>query len=167
MSPNDNRVSDRHGSSSLKDRKFGGNRKVTDNIQKTEDYTKPSLERRANVDGAVEEQLIAPEATMDIDDMTDAPVDENGNPIAGRKREFSRRAETSTVGANNRYRRPSDGDDKIYSEADNRPKSDHREDDHVEPDPEKKHGDRNPWRIGQDHDKPGDQNVGQIGQKPR
>jgi len=151
MSPNDNRVSDKHSAGSLKDRDFGGNRKVTDNIQKAEDYKKPSLERRANVDGAVEEQLISPEATMDVDDMND---------LKARKREASRRAETSTVGADNEYRRPGDGDDKIYTDPDNRPESEHREDDVVrEPDPDKKHGTRNPWRFGEDYKKRGDQNV--------
>ena len=150
MSPNDNPVSDKTGAGALKDRKFGGNRKVTDNIQKDEDYTKPSLERRANLDGEVESELIAPDTTKDIDDMNDPEA---------RKREVSRRAETSTVGADNQYRRPGDGDDKIYSEPDNRPKQDAREDDMVEPDPEKKHGTRNPWRIGEDHDKRGDQNT--------
>ena len=66
MSPNDNRVSDKTAAGALKDRKFGGNRKVTDNVQKAEDYTKPSLERRANLDGEVESELIAPDATKDI-----------------------------------------------------------------------------------------------------
>jgi len=157
FSPNDNRVSDRNASSSLKDRNFGGNRKVTDNVQKAEDYTKPSLERRANLDGEVEAELIAPDTTKDIDEMNDPEA---------RKRETSRRAETSTVGAANQYRRPGDGDDKIYSEPDNRPKQDSREDDMVEPNPEKKHGTRNPWRIGEDHDKRGDQNTGPT-TKPR
>ena len=169
MSPNDNRVSDKTAAGALKDRKFGGNRKVTDNVQKAEDYTKPSLERRANLDGEVESKLIAPEATMDIDDMVDDPGVDPNDPtkqVTGKKREFSRRAETSTVGAANEYRRPGDGDDKIYSEPDNRPKQDAREDDMVEPDPEEKHGTRNPWRIGEDHDKRGDQNTGPT-TKPR
>ena len=158
LSPNDNSVNSKHGSSSLKDRKFGGNRKVTDNIQKTEDYTKPSLERRANVDGQVEEQLIEPETTIDIDDLND--------PVA-RKRENSRRAETSTVGAENQYRRPGDSDDKIFTDADHRPKPDTRsDDDQVDPNPVQKHGSRNPYRIGEDHDKRGDQNTGPT-QKPR
>lgn len=170
FSPNDNPVSDRNASSSLKDRNFGGRRKVTDNTQKAEDYTKPSMERRANMAEDVEEKIFNPveETTKDIDDMVDAPLDENGDPVAGRKREFSRRAETSTVGADNQYRRPHDGDDKIYSDPDNRPESEHREDDVVKvPDPNKKHGSRNPWRIGEDHDKRGDQNTGTVGQKPR
>jgi hypothetical protein len=156
MSPNDNPIST--GSSSLKDRNFGGNRKITKDVQKAEDYTKPSQERRANLDGEVEEVLIAPDAIMDIDDMND--------PNA-RKREVSRRAETSTVGADNQYRRPGDGDDKTYSDADNRPKQDNREDEVREPNPEVKHGSRNPWRIGEDRDKPGDQNIGIVGPKPR
>ena len=157
MSPNDNPVSDKTGAAALKDRKFGGNRKVTDNVQKDEDYTKPNMERRANLAGEVESELIAPDTTKDIDDMNDPEA---------RKREASRRAETSTVGANNQYRRPGDADDKIYSDPDNRPKQDAREDDAVEPDPDKKHGDRNPWRIGEDHDKRGDQNTGPT-TKPR
>jgi len=158
LSPGDNRVSDKTSSDSLKNRNFGGNRKVTDNIQKAEDYTKPSLERRANLDGEVESELIAPESTMDVDDMND--------PVA-RKRETSRRAETSTVGADNQYRRSGDGDDKIYTDPDHRPEGEHREDDVVrEPNPLKKHGKRNPFRFGEDYDKRGDQNTGHT-TKPR
>ena len=151
MSPNDNPVSDKESAGSLKDRNFGGNRKVTDNIQKAEDYTKPSLERRANVDGGVESQLIDPEATMDIDDMNDPQA---------RKREESRRAETSTPGAQNQYRRPGDSD-KIQSDPDKRTKPDTRsDDDQVDPDPDVHHGSRNPYRFGEDRDKRGDQNLG-------
>lgn len=164
MSPNDNRVSDRHASSSLKDRKFGGNRKVTDNVQKTEDYTKPSTERRANMTGEADEKIFNPveETTRDTDDMNDPQA---------RKRETTRRAETSTTGydqESNPYRRSGDSDDKTYTDPDNRPKTDRRSDDEVaEPNPEKKHGSRNPWRIGEDHDTPADQNIGRVGQKPR
>lgn len=159
MSPNDNRTSDRHDAGTPKDRKFGGNRKITANVQKNEDYTKPSQEKRANMDGEVEEKIFNPveDTTKDTDDMNDAKA---------RKRETSRRMETSHVGAQNQYRRPFDSDDKEYSEADNRPDMDSREDDHVEPDPEKKHGDRNPWRKGEDYDKRGDQNTGHT-TKPR
>lgn len=160
MSPNDNSVSDRSSSSSLKDRNFGGNRKVTENVQKDEDYTKPSMERRANMAEDAEEKIFNPveETTKDIDDMN--------NPEE-RKREASRRAETSTAGANNKYRRPGDSDDKIYSDPDNRPASDNREDDAVAvPDPNAKHGSRNPFRIGEDYDKRGDQNTGHT-TKPR
>jgi hypothetical protein len=157
MSPNDNPVST--GAGSMKDRNFGGNRKVTDNIQKAEDITKPSLERRANMDEDAEEKIFNPveKTTKDIDDLNDPN---------NKKRETSRRAETSTVGAANQYRRPGDGDDKTYSEPANRPKQDSREDDMVEPNPEKKHGSRNPWRVGEDHDKRGDQNTGPT-TKPR
>lgn len=152
MSPNDNPVSDRESASSLKDRNFGGNRKVTDNIQKKEDYTKESLERRANLDGTVESKLIDPEATLDVDDMND--------PNA-RKREESRRAETSMVGAQNQYRRPGDSD-KIQSDPDKRTKPDTRsDDDQVDPNPEVHHGSRNPYRFGEDYDKRSDQNVGE------
>lgn len=159
LSPNDNRVSDKHSADALKDGKFGGNRKVTDNVQKAEDYTKPSQEKRANLTGETEEKIFNPveDTIKDTDDMNDPQA---------RKREASRRAETSTVGADNQYRRPGDADDKEYSEADNRPDMDGREEDHVEPDPNKKHGDRNPWRIGEDYDKRGDQNTGPT-TKPR
>lgn len=162
MSPNDNQVSDRHGAGSLKDRDFGGNRKIKPkSVQKSEDYKKPSQERRANLDGEVEEKLIAPEATIDIDDLND--------PNA-RKREASRRAETSTTGhdqVSNPFRRPGDADDKTYSDKDNRPEGEQREDDVVrEPNPNKKHGPRNPWRIGEDYDRRGDQNLGHD-RKPR
>lgn len=157
MSPNDNPVSD--GQAAMKDRNFGGNRKTTADIQKAEDYTKPSLERRANMDGDVEEDLINPEATLDIDDMNDPN---------SRKRETSRRAETSTVGAANQYRRAGDGDDKIYTDKDNQPTGEGREDDVVsEPNPEKKHGTKNPWMIGQSHNKPADQNLGPKAPGPR
>jgi hypothetical protein len=159
LSPNDNKVNDDAGA--LKDRNFSGNRKVTDDVQKSEDYTKPSLERRANIDGDAEEKLISPDATMDVDDLNDPQA---------RKRETSRRAETSTTGYDqdsNPYRRPGDSNDKTYSDADNRPKPDTRsDDDQVDPDPNVKHGTRNPWRIGEDYDKPADQNLG-ADQKPR
>jgi hypothetical protein len=150
MSPNDNRVSDKESSDALKDRNFGGNRKITDNIQKDEDYTKPTNERRSGVSGDAEEEFIQPSATDDIDDLND--------PNA-RKREASRRAETSTVGAQNKYRRGGDSDI-IDSDPDNRPESEHREDDVVkEPDPQKKHGTRNPWHFGESYKRRGDQNV--------
>ena len=155
MSPNDNRLS---GNQAGKVGDFGANRATKPvSVQKAEDYTKANQERRANLDGEVESELIVPETTMDIDDMNDPDA---------RKREESRRAETSTVGAANEYRRPGDGDDKIFTDADHRPKQDAREDDMIEPDPEKKHGTRNPWRIGEDHDKRGDQNTGPM-TKPR
>jgi hypothetical protein len=172
FSPNDNRVSDKSSSGSLKDRSFGGNRKVTENVQKAEDYTKPSLERRANMAEDVEEKIFNPveETTKDVDDMVDNPGVDPNDPtklVTGKKREVSRRAETSTVGAANEYRRPGDGDDKIYSDPDNRPEGEHREDDVVAvPDPNKKHGSRNPFRIGEDYDKRGDQNTGHT-TKPR
>lgn len=150
LSPGDNRVNDRHSSSSPTDGRFGGNRKVSDNTQKAEDYTKPSKTRRANLSGEAEKKVFNPvgETTDDIDDMND--------PNA-RKRETSRRAETSTVGAQNKYRRPGASKD-IKSDADKRPRQDGREDEHVEPDG--KHGSRNVWRIGEDRDRPGDQNLG-------
>ena len=162
LSPNDNKVNDRHSPSSPKDRKFGGNRQITANVSKSEDYTKPSMERRANMDGETDEKIFNPveKTTKDIDDLNDPKA---------RKRETTRRAETSTTGFDqdsNPYRRPGDADDKEYSSPENRPLGDARDDDR-EPDPEKKHGDRNVWRIGQDHDDPGRQNRGIVGQKPR
>ena len=161
MSPNDNPVSDKTGAGALKDRKFGGNRKVTDNVQKDEDYTKPSVERRANMAGNVDEKIVNPveETTKDIDYMNDPEA---------RKREVSRRAETSDFDSSTRKYREEVDDytGPIQSDPDNRPKQDSREDDMVEPNPEKKHGTRNPWRIGEDHDKRGDQNTGPT-TKPR
>lgn len=161
MSPNDNRVSDKHSADALKDRDFGGNRKPKPaSVQKAEDYKKPSLERRANVDGEVESQLIDPETTIDVDDLNDPQA---------RKRENSRRAETSTTGydqVSNPFRRPGDADDKIYSDPDNIPASEHREDDVVRvPDPQKKHGTRNPFHFGESYKKPGHQNLGPTQQK--
>lgn len=163
FSPNDNRVNDRHAASAPTHAKFGGNRKVTGNVQKAEDYTKPSQERRANMDGETEEKIFNPveDTLKDLDEMNNDQI---------RKRETSRRLETSTTGydqESNPYRRLGDADDKEYSEADNRPDMDGREDDHIEPDPEAKHGSRNVWRIGEDRDKPEDQNIGIKGKKPR
>ncbi|RLG67116.1 MAG: hypothetical protein DRO11_10515 [Methanobacteriota archaeon] len=150
LSPNDNRFS--NVSTGPRDRNFSGNRKVTANIQKEDDYTVPSEQRRANLDGTVEEVLIQPDATIDIDDL---------NNVEDRKRETSRRAETSTVGAENQYRRPGDADDKIYTDADNRPKPGTRsDDDQVDPNPDQHHGTRNPWRIGEDYPTPDKQNLG-------
>jgi hypothetical protein len=109
------------------------------------------------LDDEAEENVTNPTGTTtkDIDDLND--------PNA-RKREESRRAETSTPGAQNQYRRPGDSKD-IKSDADKRPRQDNREDDHVEPDG--KHGSRNVWRIGEDHDKPADQNLGPESDKQR
>jgi hypothetical protein len=155
MSPNDNRLS---GNQAGKVGDFGANRAAKPtSVQKAEDYTKANQERRANLDGEVESELIVPETTMDIDDMNDPNV---------RKREESRRAETSTVGAQNQYRRPGDSD-KIQSDSDKRTAPDTRSDSVVAvPDPEAKHGSRNPYSIGEDHDKRGDQNTGPM-TKPR
>ena len=163
LSPNDNRVNDRHSPSAPRDRRFSGRRQVTENTEKAEDYTKFSTERRANMTGETDEKIFNPveETLKDLDEMNNDQI---------RKREVSRRAETSTTGYDqdsNPYRRPGDADDKEYSDPDNRPLMDSREDEVREPDPEKKHGDRNPWRIGQDYDERGDQNIGQVGQKPR
>ena len=153
MSPNDNRVSDKESADALKNRNFGGNRKVTHNIQKDEDYTKPSLERRANVVGDAEEEFIRPSATDDIDDLND--------PNA-RKRETSRRKETEDPDHSSRkYREPvNDFAQPLQSDPGNRPESEHREDDVVkEPDPDAKHGTKNPWHFGESYKKRGDQNV--------
>lgn len=152
MSPNDNPVSDRDGSSSLKDRNFGGNRKITKNIQKDSDYTKESVESRANLESAAESELIRPDAIDDIDDLNDPQA---------RKRETSRRAETSTVGAQNQYKRPG-ASETLQSDPDKRTKSGTRSDDDIaEPNPEVHHGSRNPYRFGEDYDKRGDQNIGE------
>ena len=135
MSPGDNKVKD--SQSEAKVGHFGGNRKVTDNVQKSEDYTKPSQGRRSNMES---EGVPLEDTTKDIDDLNDPEA---------RKREASRRAETNTVGAANEYRRPGDGD-KIFSEPDNRPTGEGREDDGVvEPD-DKKHGPHNPWQFAGD-----------------
>ena len=149
MSPNDNRTS---SNQSGKVGHFGANRAVKPtSVQKAEDYTKPNQERRANLAGEVESELIVPEATMDIDDMND---------LMTGKREESRRAETSTPGAQNQYRRPGDSD-KIQSDPDKRTAPDTRSDSVVVvPNPEVKHGSRNPYRIGEDHDELSDQNIG-------
>ena len=134
MSPGDNKVKD--SQSDAKVGNFGANRKVTDNVQKSEDYTKPSLGRRSNVET---EGIPAEDTTKDIDNLNDPEA---------KKREASRRAETNTVGAANKFRRPGDGD-KIFSEPDNRPTGEGREDDGVvEPD-DKKHGPYNPWHPGE------------------
>lgn len=151
LSPGDNRPNDRSAEGSPKDGRFGGNRQVTANVQSKQDYTKRSMEKRANLDEDSESQVVNPfdRTTDDIDDLNDPKA---------RKREASRRAETSTVGAQNKYRRPGDSDDKEYSDYENRPRQDGREDEHVQPDG--KHGSRNVWRIGEDHDEPADQNTG-------
>lgn len=142
MSPGDNKVQD--SKSDTTDGRFGGNRKVTSDVQNPQDYTKSTLDGRDKVENPED-------TTKDIDDLNDPQA---------RKRENSRRAETSTVGADNQYRRSGDGDDKIYSEPDNLPTGEGREDDVViEPEAGKKHGTRSPWHIGESRDRPGDQNV--------
>ena len=92
------------------DSRFGGLRAVVDvSVAKTEDYTSRTKASPNKKENPVDE------TTKDIDDL---------NNEEDRKREASRRAETSTVGADNKYRRPGDGDDKTYSEPDNRPPED-------------------------------------------
>jgi hypothetical protein len=147
----------------MKDRNFGGNRKIKPkSVQKDSDYTRPSQGRRANVEGPVEEKLIEPDATMDVDDMND--------PNA-KKRETSRRAETKNLDHSDRKFRPElpagqDHTGPLQSDPENRPVMDDQDDDRI-PDPDKKHGDRNPWRIGQDRDKIEDQNLGPKAPGPR
>lgn len=79
LSPNDNQVKD--NKSDATHTNFGGRREVTKKKQtKDQDYTKPT---QYSVD--VKENPLT-ETAKDIDDMTDEKA---------RKREFSRRAETS------------------------------------------------------------------------
>ena len=77
LGPSDSPVND--SKSSMVDGNFGGNREVTSNISKSQDYKKPS--------GGAPNRVENPEdVSKDIDEMTEAE---------SRKREFSRREETS------------------------------------------------------------------------
>ena len=118
LSPCDNQVCD--SKSDIKDGNFGGQR---------QHISEDGVENVVNPD----------DTTKDIDDLDDDKA---------KKRKSSRRAETSTVGGVNQYRRPGDANDKIYSYSDNLPKSGGCENDVVVSPDNKKHGPRNPWRIG-------------------
>jgi hypothetical protein len=77
LGPNDSPVKD--SKSSMTHSNFGGRRQVTEGVEKAEDYTKPSLERRANMAADVEEKIINPvdETTRDVDDLNDPQVRKN------------------------------------------------------------------------------------------
>ena len=123
LSPNDSPLAG--NASDMKDQSFGGNREVTTGQQqKTQDYKRPVCG-----DVNVEENPID-DVIRDIDDMTD--------PFA-RKREFTRRAETSDRKDHNKDRFPE-------SEPDNRPPEDTRA--VIVPD-DKFHGDKLKNHFGQ------------------
>lgn len=83
LGPSDSPVND--SKSSMVDGHFGGNRGVSSNITKSQDYKKPS--------GGAPNVVKNPEdVSKDIDEMTEA---------ASRKREFSRREETSNTQKSN------------------------------------------------------------------
>ena len=88
FSPNDAPVA--NNKSDITDGDFGGNREIsTTSNFKNQDYTK-----RSQLCGDVEENPVD-NVAKDIDDMSDTKA---------RKREFSRRAETSAVGDHNKER---------------------------------------------------------------
>lgn len=83
LGPNDSPVND--SKSSLVDGNFGGNRGITSNISKSQDYRKPS--------GGAPNKIENPkDVSKDVDEMTEAE---------SRKREFSRREETSNTQESN------------------------------------------------------------------
>jgi len=130
LGPSDAPVND--SKSDMTHTNFGGRRQVTEGVEKSEDYTRPSLERRANMSGETDEKIFNPveDATRDIDDLAD---------MSTRKREFSRRAETSTPGDQN----------KEYfhvSDLENKPLDEGREDNAFQnPSSEKSHGALHPF----------------------
>lgn len=86
FSPNDSPVDD--NTSSMKDNNFGGQRQFTTGKQvRTQDYTKKHCGAPNTKENPVED------AVRDVDAMSDEET---------RKREFSRRAETSTCGDHNK-----------------------------------------------------------------
>jgi hypothetical protein len=86
LSPHDTPVGS--DASEMKDTNFGGNREYTTGKQvKSQDYTSRDCGAPNKKENPYEE------TTKDVDDMTDPEA---------RKREFSRRAETSTVGDHNK-----------------------------------------------------------------
>jgi len=111
------------------DGRFGGLRQVVDQsvgkgITTISGGTPNETKISASVIGDYTKRTtIAPNTKRNPVDETTKDVDDLNNE-EDRKREASRRAETSTVGAANKYRRPGDGDDKTYSEPDNRPLED-------------------------------------------
>jgi len=99
LSPDDNKVKD--STSDMVDTDFGGNREHS-NTASSEDYTARS--KTTN-----NEQNPVDETIRDIDDLTDPKQ---------RKREFSRREETSNTQSSN------EGSFRIESDPDNRPPED-------------------------------------------
>lgn len=93
LGPNDSPINE--SKSSLTHSNFGGRRTVTSGTGKPEDYTRRNLERTVNMAGEIDEKVINPvfDTVKDIDDLAD---------LTARKREFSRRAETSTLGDHNK-----------------------------------------------------------------
>lgn len=83
---------------------FGGNREVSEDISSGKDYTQRATEKITS-----KKENPVDETVRDIDEMTEAE---------SRKREFSRREETSNVQKNN------EADWQTKSDADNRPRVD-------------------------------------------
>ena len=126
--------------STAKDGNFGGNRQVTSNIQDAADYKKASTSSKLKVENPVDETV------RDVDDMNDP---------AARKREETRRAEVlhdDNVAAI-ANRKKSSGE--ILEDVDG-PAEDTTP---VAEDDARKHGSRNKWHFGEDHNKPEDQNL--------
>lgn len=100
LGPNDNKLKDDKSSMTASD--FGGNREYSSNTSDAKDYTKRTGRAPNKKENPVDD------TTKDVDDMTD--------PYA-RKREFSRREETSNVQKSNESVA-------IQSDSDRRPRMD-------------------------------------------
>ena len=126
LSPNDNPVKD--DKSSITDSKFGGHREHSD-VSKSQDYTSRTGTNKTKKENPVEEVV------RDIDDMTD--------PFQ-RKREFSRREETSNVQKSN------EADFIIKTDRENTPNMDEGSDPVRIPETDKVKAHRKPnqWHFG-------------------
>jgi hypothetical protein len=130
LGPSDSPVKD--SKSDMTHSNFGGRRKVTDGIEKAEDYTKPSLERRANMAEDTEEKIVNPvdETTKDVDDLNDPQV---------RKNDTTRQVKSFDVADNNT-------EHFHVSDLENKPLDEGREDSAFQtPDPDKPHASNYPF----------------------
>jgi hypothetical protein len=85
LGPSENQLAE--NKSDMVDGNFGGNREVTDDLATSQDYKRPRGGAPNRKENPVDD------TTKDIDDMTD---------LKARKREFSRREETSNVQKSNK-----------------------------------------------------------------
>jgi hypothetical protein len=130
LGPSDSPVKD--SKSDMTSSNFGGRRQVTDGVEKAEDYTKPSLERRANMAKDTDEKIVNPVevTTKDVDDLND---------LQSKKNDTKRQVDSFKAGDKNK-------EHFHVSDLENKPLDEGREDSAFQkPDPDKPHGSNYPF----------------------